>query len=812
VNKKYQYGTFLKNYSFPFFSHLGLRLGVKSIMKQRSRLIYQILSLTTLTVLMPLFQNCGAQRPSVEISSFATTGYSHSGAETSCMACHDISRPMSGTGFLSLNTDTTFDLTRHGGSTDCITCHDSAAMNTGTRIKADWAKGYFDHYSTVTDCNSCHAVPKILPNGNAHQVVAAGAQCISCHVNNNANPPENLLAMMISKQASDYPNLSKSLWAGASPGLVIGGTVTPLNVYSPNYTALTSATNPGIFSSWTVKSQSIIKFMDHDSASFPAAMNSSCTNCHSSSAAGSFVGGMFHASVEAMRLSQPSTCVDCHGSGLPASTKGSPLPVKGTGTVAFVWSGAKTPTTTTALFNHEASVGKAECATCHAQSNWAAKSWAAGKFHTASSVPTTCGGCHAPARPPGIVSGMDHSKSGMGECAACHQASTTGVGRFTSWAGGSGSVPTGLTGGTSKLTPSATTITKTGTLVTGRTANANLTLPLYMDHSAVSTSTCSTCHSGTTNVGAKFHTNAIGTITAACTTCHSNANTAAPGKVLGWDPVGLIKSPMDHAQTGSDCKSCHGTPTAATPGLKFKDGRFHSKVATQPTTCVACHAVKLVDTKIQNGVDHTTFMDKDCVSCHTFPGTGGTTAAPKWAGGRGAPANYTIPSHTSSAKVIPGYTGVHTQTNTNCTACHGTSTDYKSIVSFDHQGLPTTSNTCLSCHMGSFADMPYIGTASKIKLQAANSTARHHPSNKFFSGANLTGLSCVGCHAVTKGAATFTNGTGGVNFPAAATNGYVKVGCGSVSGTTFACHEGNQRTMVIPTKVPVPATPAPKWQ
>lgn len=182
----------------------------------------------------------------------------------------------------------------------------------------------------------------------------------------------------------------------------------------------------------------------------------------------------------------------------------------------------------------------------------------------------------------------------------------------------------------------------------------------------------------------------------------------------------------------------------------------------------------------------------DCVTCHSASVArvrARTPSAADWDGGIGAPATYTIPAHTTSGFTVPGYTGTHT-TDTNCASCHGTG-NYKVITDFDHKGLPSGSVSCNSCHMGSKTDVSaYIASTSTITVKTLGN--RHHPTS-IFNGKNTT---CVGCHAVNTGTATFTPPSG-VTYPSSAQQAYLNVGCGSVR-STFSCH-GSQQRMSIPT-------------
>ncbi|MEQ1665981.1 MAG: hypothetical protein ABL927_11460, partial [Bdellovibrionales bacterium] len=240
--------------------------------------------------------------------------------------------------------------------------------------------------------------------------------------------------------------------------------------------------------------------------------------------------------------------------------------------------------------------------------------------------------------------------------------------------------------------------------------------------------------------------------------------------------------PLDHGHASvlaKDCSSCHTSPTASLRAINFKDGAYHSKITAAPNSCKECHSAKILDQPIWKTKDHSTIGASDCLACHSATGLNGTIAAPNWTGAvGGAPSTYTIASHVVTNS-FAGFTAPHTSTNTNCTACHGTSTNYKTITGFDHLMLPAGSNTCVSCHLGSAASVAaYIGSGSLIRIKGTDS--RHHSLTNFSKG-----VSCVGCHTATKGANTFNSTSSGVVFPSGARQA--------------SCHNGGQRTMTVPT-------------
>src|SRR5207237_4253487 len=171
----------------------------------------------------------------------------------------------------------------------------------------------------------------------------------------------------------------------------------------------------------------------HCSPSRPA--STAFVSCHANANAGVFFPGQLHASITALPLAQPATCLDCHATSVPrgfvgptdaARTPPSPAMKHD----AVVWSNGA-PTITPAA--------PQECALCHLAPPTAI-GWATPvKFH-AVAQPTSCLDCHANSRPTALLTSanaalpagvqFDHSTA-TAECTTCHAS-----GSFSAWSGG----------------------------------------------------------------------------------------------------------------------------------------------------------------------------------------------------------------------------------------------------------------------------------------------------------------------------------------------------------------------------------------
>lgn len=96
----------------------------------------------------------------------ASTGYQHSGLETSCQECHEKDRPAAVNG------------QAHGGGGDCIGCHNQAAWRGS-------GAGTFSHTPTPTSCASCHNADRPVGPAGArrfdHSITVGMGDCVGCH-------------------------------------------------------------------------------------------------------------------------------------------------------------------------------------------------------------------------------------------------------------------------------------------------------------------------------------------------------------------------------------------------------------------------------------------------------------------------------------------------------------------------------------------------------------------------------------------------------------------------------------------------------
>jgi len=691
----------------------------------------------------------------------ATTSGSFSGAlfhaniaanPTACLECHTNAKPTGAVGSKKLMR------------------HEAVQWNTNSI-------GVVSRGSTAlvgTECSTCHLNASSMPQYGVAPITGSkpfsGA---SFHFNTAAASLNSCLDCHAHSRPSGSASFSNTTWKNKTNIGAPPFTTFDLATHAPNVDCATCHTAPSTASS------SALNWSPGD-FNHPSA-NVNCLVCHTASGVSSTSHTAF-----------ASNCISCHlGSTLQfpnpviadwktTVTGGSPSGITGERTVLNSVKCTPVlgsipncvPTNPNVIpkgYNHTINTNAVSCQNCHGPNP---SSYANGKFHTP---------------PAGATNWIAPAATDLNNCNGCHDPTTLPLNVVSIRS-------LGIVG--SHINTSAGPAPFDGvnhnhSLVAG--------LQCIQCHTAPTSTTASTWNSAT-KIHAKFSPTAITT----CSECHykrmpatllTRANQATyPGvsKQQKFTHASTTSIPTLNQQQCSNCHSDEGISWSTAGKVSF-----HNKVTTT-NNCNLCHvAPGGVVTSAVSGISYNHDLIAnlgDCATCHSptvAKVNGRIPTVADWEGGAGAPSSYTIPSHTVGSYTVPGFTGTHT-TNPNCVECHGTG-NYKVITRFDHKGLPTNQNSCVSCHLGTKADVSaYIASTSPIQLNSSGSS-RHHPSS-IFNGKNT---SCVGCHTVGRGSNTFSN-VNGINYPTTASAAYVSVGCGSVSGTTFSCHEDNQRLMTIP--------------
>jgi hypothetical protein len=473
-----------------------------------------------------------------------------------------------------------------------------------------------------------------------------------------------------------------------------------------------------------------------------------CSTCHKQPG-GNWSDGVFHASIGA---AVPKDCAVCHD------------PLMADAAVADV-----TSATSYRMQHRSTQVTTQNCQTCHtgalaqaATQTPTATQWKPGAFHASvATTPSACIDCHSVSRPAqstqsdlvyalslgGTASNgaqwMSHAASYVvgRDCAACHAA-------------------------------------QAGTAFSKSTRF----------HVTVAPTTCRECHGLTNGGGAVPGT---GNNMPATLTNSTTASTASADTSTGV-PAGTLDQ-ISHADvnvTGHDCNFCHTqvgpSSTAGITGKEWAQASFHVHFdAANPLVingtsgrCSSCH----MNVKPGAGFtpqDHSSFTSAsgttDCSACHSYPGTG-TTSAPNWLGAAGGAPQYlnvggfTIPR--PPAGTVATQSGIanlpHPTVGSNaCTTCHATSAGGRGAKGYDHASALINAN-CAACHeagsdligtiwngattqaAGAGDSRPF--TLSSVVASRGNGTLTVTKPNHFYP------VDCAQCHVKPSGIATITTG------------------------------------------------------
>jgi hypothetical protein len=487
--------------------------------------------------------------------------FSHSPLPTACATCHASDQT-----FLNVKSITTKQMNHTvSGLPDCVTCHATAAsasgftawvaesvVNGSTVALATLGIFHNGYGSTPTSCTTCHSNER--PVGAVGSPVAfdhangGSGDCVTCHTTN--------IGRTWSGGAFNHSGATScsSCHASERPTGLKGAVGLTGNIM-PTGGLFNHASNGG---------------------------TGDCITCHTSVAANigvQWTGGTFpHSPL-------PTSCTGCHTSAqVPSGTVGS------------------------VGFNHAtAPGGTGDCVNCHASvAANVGKIWSQATY-AHSSATVSCAGCHTSdplytAKASVIFNQMNHSMTGLPDCATCHKSAAL-AGGFTNWTAEA-------VVNTSTIALASLGVAHTGftaTPATCVTCHANerptgaVGSPVAFDHSSSGgTGDCKGCH--TANIGLKWAGgNFSHTGITTCASCHAS-ETKAPATLPN------TADGFNHAATyGTECAACHMN-VAANIGVRWSGGFFGhngNKASTFTQGCTPCH-----DTKKHHA-------GSVCTSCHS---------------------------------------------------------------------------------------------------------------------------------------------------------------------------------------------------
>jgi hypothetical protein len=637
---------------------------------------------------------------------------------SSCTACHSGSAKFSGmtnitsiaaaVGSLTVQPTTVAGCTTavgnsHGALGECATCHLASQI----AVPSTSSSGFCGitlptgHFATTQACALCHAAGYAL--GKTVMDHTGITTCVSCHNGQTLSfgsvtvTPVNLTSVThMPLTAPECVNCHVS-----------GALKTTVSSATPTYTVGTAFK----VASYVVNLHAYVS-------------TSSCASCHSGSAKFTGMNNIttIAAAVGSLTV-QPVTVAGC----------------------------------TTAAGSSHGALG--ECVTCHVASKIAVPSTSSSGFCgitlPAGHFATTqaCSLCHAAGYALG-KSIMDHT--GISTCVSCHNGQTLSFGSVTVRPVNLASVThmpltnaecvnCHVSGALKTTVSSATPTYATGTAFKVASYAANL-------HSYVSTSTCSTCHSGSTSFTGMVN---ISTIAAAVGSITVQPNTVAGCTTAVGNSHGAL----------GECATCHLASQIAVPstsstgfcGITLPAGHF---ATTQP--CALCHAAGYALGK--SVMDHTGIST--CVSCHN-----GQTLSFGSVSVR--PVNLASVTHmplTNAECVNCHVSGALKTTVSSATPTYTTGAAFKvaSYVANLHAYVSTSS--CASCHSGSakFTGMNNIGTiAAAVGSLTVQPTTVAGCTTAAGNSHGALG-ECVTCHLASQIAVPSTASTGfcGITLPA----------------------------------------------
>jgi hypothetical protein len=699
-----------------------------------------------------------------------------------CSACHGAAYQAGGFG-----PATAMSAVKHAFvSTACNTCHDTGKsfyVGSGAALQLRPA----DHVSSsdprmaTSDCSVCHETTDwnstALPAG--HMPNPSNLSCLQCH----ASAPSDYTPATLA------PNTVLHTGITGNCGLCHGSTTTALTWFN-NFTPKDALLTP---------------------SHIPFLSGTDCSSCHSS--ASYAIGGFGPTSMSAAKHAfVPGTCDSCHEAGLnfymgastpalqgrPADHLASSSPQQ----VSADCSGCHQTTDWSSNLmppGHMPNPGNQACATCHIAIGSTLASYATlasiSVLHTG--IGGGCAQCHGAGTQLTFYNNNDNPKDGVltpphipyltgTDCGSCHAANYAvgGFGPTNMSAAKHAFVPTtcdscheaGLNFYLGASTPAlqgrpadhlAGGIPQQ---VSGDCSGCHettdwLTSALPAGHMPnPGNQSCATCHLAAPANYATLAANSVlhTGISTGCAQCHGGA-TALTFYNNNDNPKSAVQAPPHiPGFAGTDCSSCHSSPTYAA-------GTFGPMNMTQAThaalgnACNGCHEAGLnfymgaANPGLQGRpADHTSgqmVAPNDCSICHTTANWNSTALPAGHMPNPGnqacavchtaAPANYT----TLAANSV-----LHTGITTGCAACHGGTTALTWYNSFTPKDAVLTpphisylaGTDCGTCHAsstfaaGGFGPMNMTQATHSVVMTSC--VTCHESGKSFYMGSASPGL------------------------------------------------------------------------
>ena len=576
----------------------------------------------------------------------------HTGQTGKCSTCH------SG-GYLSENAQTK-GTTHIPTSLQCDTCHLSFMA---------FSPATMDHTGLTGQCSTCHSGTYLTENAQMKPPThtATTAQCDTCH-----KSTVTWASATFAHDATTIGVCSNCHKAGG-PGLS-----KPVNHIPTALQCDTCHTNYVAFKP---------AFMNHTGTT------TQCSNCHN--------GAYVFARADkqgATHIPDTRQCDTCHTSTVVWTLRLMVHPASAPGTCStchngqYISENAQTKSAT-----HVATI--AQCDTCHrSMTTWATVTY----VHDATAI-GVCSNCHKSGGP-GLPKPVNHLPTAS-QCDVCHTNYIAFKPAQTNHTGLAGQCSTchNATYAFTNANPQGTTHIPVSAQCDGCHTSTVGWAARSMNHALVSSTGCSTCHSGaylSENAQTKSAAHIpVGTIQ--CGSCHKNYTAFSPAA-------------MDHtAVVATPCSTCHGgaylaanaqtkPATHVATALACNSSGCHNNTTTwagvayahqaaDQTNCSACH--KGGGPGLSKPTPHIP-TTAQCGICHNMPPTGTSTYSTRF-----KPIKSPM-DHVAS--------GASTAT---CSTCHNATYAYANANPQGVTHIPTTAN-CVTCHKTGFASWTPVPLAN----------------------------------------------------------------------------------------------------
>jgi hypothetical protein len=370
----------------------------------------------------------------------------------------------------------------------------------------------------ITNCDSCHKAGFASWNpGKFHSNVALSTQCATCHINTSfgvtGKPATPIHATVTGNCESCHK--STASWLGAKPDHSLFTTATDCTSCHNGSAATGKVSNHMPTSVNCISCHTVTTFKPNKWTHTQMPVTNQCSTCHTGGYATGLGRPLNHIPYASLTGVAITNCDSCHKTGFTS------------------WFPGK--------FHSNVSI-TTQCATCHLSASYGLTSKPATTTHA--TVTGSCETCHKSTSSWLTVTYVHATANavGTGTCDTCHNGTTSAVSKPTTHI----PVPTGL-----------------AKCDSCHRSQVNFRTAVTMNHSVVTTATCSSCHNGSyLSAGTKGalakptnHIPLAQLLNGAamdCSACHSSTTS--------W-----LTEKMNHnSSMGSGagwCKSCHATGT-----------------------------------------------------------------------------------------------------------------------------------------------------------------------------------------------------------------------------------------------------------